>query len=278
MNSDFLSKVVSRRLGRRVVRALQRHLSLPLQVELALNLGARPNYLYCTYHAAVLAKRLGITRISALEFGVAGGNGLVFLDQLAPRIERELGVQVEIFGFDTGGGLPEVSVPEDLPYWFHPVQYKMDVAALQHRLRSAKMILGNVSATVGQFFSRYDPAPVGVILNDLDLYTSTRDSLKLFDVGHAFFLPRVFMYFDDVIGTELEMYSECSGQLLAISEFNRRQSEVYIGLNQNLLQRVDIAYKHQIYYAHIKQHPLYCKYIGGNDQARIESVLQLKSP
>jgi hypothetical protein len=73
-----------------------------------------------------------------------------------------------------------------------------------------KLVSGNVDATVGDFFEGYRPAPVGAIFNDLDLYTSTRDSLKLLDNNPEFFLPRLFFYFDEVVGTELEMYSECA--------------------------------------------------------------------
>jgi hypothetical protein len=71
-------------------------------------------------------------------------------------------------------------------------------------------VAGNVDATVGDFFEGYQPAPVGAIFNDLDLYTSTRNSLKLLDNNPEFFLPRLLFYFDDVVGTELEMYSECA--------------------------------------------------------------------
>ena len=33
----------------------------------------RPNYAYCMYNAAILAKQLGYSKISVIEFGVAGG-------------------------------------------------------------------------------------------------------------------------------------------------------------------------------------------------------------
>ena len=37
----------------------------------------KPAYAYCVLQAARLAERMGIERISVLEFGVAGGNGLL---------------------------------------------------------------------------------------------------------------------------------------------------------------------------------------------------------
>ena len=152
----------------------------------------------------------------------------------------------------------------------------MDEPTLRARLHPAKLVLGNVADTVSEFFTRHNPAPVGAIFNDLDLYTSTRDSLRLFEQDVSRFLPRLFMYFDDVIGTELEMYSECNGQLLALSEFNSRQQEVFVGLNQNLLARNEVEYRYQIYYAHMRSHPLYRQYIGGEDQVSMEVALRLR--
>jgi len=258
-----------------MLRIYRRFFELPLATEVALNWAVRPSYAYCTYHAADLARRLGIPRISVIEFGVAGGNGLIFLRDFAARVQQALGIEIEVYGFDTGGGLPEVTQLEDLPYWFRPSQYRMNVPALQAKLYPAKLVLGNVTDTVSGFFAQHNPAPVGAIFNDLDLYTSTRDSLALFGQDASRFLPRVFIYLDDIIGSELEMYSECNGQLLAISEFNRRQKAVYIGLNQNLLTRYDASYRYQIYYAHFLEHPSYRQYIGGDDQKSIEAALRL---
>jgi hypothetical protein len=215
--------------------------------------------------------------MSVIEFGVAGGNGLVFLERFGGRVEKELGVQVQVYGFDSGKGLPEVTLPEDLPYWFQAAQYTMDVAALESTLRVAKVILGNVRDTLDEFFSRYNPAPVGAILNDLDLYSSTLDSLEVFEHDPRSFLPRVFLYFDDIVGSELEMYSDCNGQLRAISEFNGRQNAVHIGRNHNLIPQSQFSYRYQIYYAHLKSHPLYGKYIGGAEQANFQSQAHLRS-
>jgi len=79
----------------------------------------RPHYAYCLYQAARLAKLLGVVRISALEFGVAGGNGLIVMEQHARWIERELGVHLEIYGArtataDVGWRLHQGAFPESL--------------------------------------------------------------------------------------------------------------------------------------------------------------------
>lgn len=261
----------------RLVKKSAKYLSLSPHMEVRLNVGKRPHYSYCVLHAAELARRLNLKRVSVLEFGVAGGNGLLYLEQFAKRVGAAVGIEIEVYGFDTGGGLPQVTMPEDLPYWFQPSQYKMQVAALQAARTSAKLVLGNVKDTVGDFFTKFNPAPVGAIMNDLDLYTSTIDSFKLFDTDPSHFLPRVFIYFDDIVGSEYEMYGESNGQLLALSEFNSRQKDIHIGLNQNLLPRADIGYRYQIYYAHLKTHPMYSNYIGADRQVQIETDLQLQS-
>ncbi len=85
-----------------------------------LSMGAvdRPHYGHCVYNAAVLAKKLGYSRMSVLEFGVAEGNGLVILEYHAQEVSRQLSIDIDIYGFDTGEGLPEPSDYRDLPYFW----------------------------------------------------------------------------------------------------------------------------------------------------------------
>ena len=78
----------------------------------------RPHYTWGVLHAAHLAKVLGIKRISVIEFGVAGGNGLVSLENIAQEVERLLGVGIDVYGFDTGVGLPKPVVIGTYPISF----------------------------------------------------------------------------------------------------------------------------------------------------------------
>lgn len=243
------------------------------------NATARPNYAYCMLVAAQLAARLGIDRIAAIEIGVAGGNGLAFMVDFAAKVEKETGVTIECYGFDTGEGMPEPEGEKDLPYWFAAQQYRMDVPALKKRLPTAKLVLGNVRETLKTFFADFDPPPIGAIFNDTDYYSSTRDSLSLFDMAKDNpdrFLPRLPLYFDDIIGSEIEMYGACNGQLAAIADFNEASEDVKIHLNQNLLLKTHLWYRLQIYYAHLFSHPQYNTYIGGDEQVTMESKLTLK--
>lgn len=240
----------------------------------------RPHYAYCMLNAAILAMRLGKTKISVIEFGVAGGNGLLAAEYLAEKIEKHLNgaIEFEIYGFDTGEGLPEPEGKEDLPYWFEANQYKMDVERLKGRLTRAKLILGNVKDTSEDFFKNNDPAPVGAMFYDMDYHSSTRDCFKLFDEDDIdrFFLPRLYLYMDDVIGMDIEMYSEFNGQLLAIKEFNERSDGIKIHLNQNLIPKSGFDAKYQIYYAHLFNHKLYSKFVGGTEKNISEQRLKLK--
>lgn len=238
----------------------------------------RPHYAYCLLSAATLAKRLGKDRISAIEFGVAGGNGLKFMCDFAAEVKRATGVSVECYGFDTGQGMPPPEDAKDLPYWFREAQYVMDEPALRAKVPDGRLVIGEVKDTIPGFFDKHNPAPIGAIFNDVDYWSSTRDSFALFNAVKTrpeCFLPRIFMYFDDIIGQEVEMYGPFNGQLAAMSEFNAAQDEVKIHLNQNLLPLIHLKYRHQIYYAHLFAHPQYETYIGDADQGAIEQQLKL---
>lgn len=239
----------------------------------------RPHYAWCMLNAARLAKLLGHKRISAIEFGVAGGNGLAYMCDFARDVKRVTGVEIDCYGFDTGEGMPEPEGAYDLPYWFAAQQYRMDEHALKARVPEAKLVIGDIRETIADFLDRHDPAPIGVMFNDTDYHSSTRESFRVFrhaDSRPEHFLPRIFMYFDDVLGSELEMYGAHNGQLRAIAELNAEQEKVRIHRNQNLIHQDYLPYRHQIYYAHLFEHPEYGTYIGEGRQATIEGLLTLK--
>lgn len=238
----------------------------------------RPHYAYCMLSAANLAKRLGKDRISAIEFGVAGGNGLKFMCDFAQDVKKLTGVTVECYGFDTGKGMPPPVGEKDLPFWFREAQYAMDEKALRERVPDGRLVIGEVKDTIAGFFGEHNPAPIGAIFNDVDYWSSTRDSFALYDAAKSrpqHFLPRTFMYFDDIIGWEFEMYGPFNGQLAAISEFNASREDVKIHLNQNLMPLLHLNYRHQIYYAHLFEHPDYNTYLGDADQDVLEDQLKL---
>jgi len=263
---------------RRFIRATNGAIRYSPQFLLDTQAIERPHYAYCMLSAAVLAKRLGHASISAIEFGVAGGNGLQFMCAFADDVKAATGVSVECYGFDTGKGMPPPDGEKDLPFWFREAQYAMDEPALRARIPDARLVIGDVKDTIPRFFDQHDPAPIGAIFNDVDYWSSTRDSFALFDKIAARpqnFLPRIFMYFDDIIGRAYEMYGPFNGQLKAVLDFNDAQDAVKIHLNQNLLPHIHLKYRDQIYYAHLFNHPRYNDYIGNQDQEGLESNLKL---
>lgn len=225
------------------------------------------SYAFIIVEAAKLAQRLGLERISVLEFGVAGGNGLVWMERYAEEAEKLYGVKIEIYGFDSGEGLPAPVDYRDLPYHWKPGFFRMDQEKLLKRLKRAKVVFGNVDTTVDSFFEKYDPAPIGAVSHDLDFYSSTKAGLRLFEGDPARLLPRVFCYFDDVIGNEVELYSDYSGERLAIEEFNLAHNDRKIAVPHYLRGVQALGdWQFQIWILHLFQHRDYSRFISSENQ------------
>jgi hypothetical protein len=155
----------------------------------------------------------------------------------------------------------------------------MDEAKLRARVPNANLAIGNIEDTIGDFIEKCKPAPIGAIMNDTDYWSSTLQSFRLFDSVDKHpecFLPRQFLYFDDVIGTDIEMYCDGNGQLAAIADFNRNNTDKAIFRNQNLMPHAHIYYRWSIYYSHLFNHPRYGEYIGGVAQENMDAALKLR--
>lgn len=274
---DLLSKDQSiwGHVGRKIlpyIPGLSR--SLTLYDRLLLEQMPRVHYAYCAIRAAELAVRLGYSKVSMLEFGVAGGNGLIALENIKNVVEQFLPIQIRIVGFDLGSGLPVPVDYRDLPYHWQGGYYRMDVERLKSRLRTAELVLGPVDETVPDFLSRPDQsAPIGMIAFDLDYYSSTAAAFKIFEIDRAAILPRVLCYMDDIIGTT-ECYSDFTGERLAIHEFNHQYTSRKISRCYDFdLFRIE-RWQEKIMIYHDFGHPLYTKYVG---DAAVEASLSLDS-
>ncbi len=179
----------------------------------------RMNYAFCIYNAAFEAKSLGYDSFSVIEFGVAGGNGLINCEFHAKEIERLLGVHIEIYGFDTSEGLPMSNKGyKDMIHIWPDRCYKMDRELLLKHLEKAQLVIGDINETLRHFMEDYSPSPVGCILIDVDRYSSTVPILKMLEnCDNEKLMPRIYMYFDDIS----PLY-EYQGEGLAIKEFNKR--------------------------------------------------------
>jgi hypothetical protein len=218
----------------------------------------RPNYAWGVHFAA---KQLGIDRISVIEFGVAGGRGLVELERIASQISKYFGVGIVVWGFDAGAGLPSPIDYRDLPHIWEQGDYQMDIPKLEAKLTSAKLIIGDVSKTVDPFLASKDLPPIGFVSFDLDYYSSTAAALKIFDGDSATRLPRVCCYFDDIIWPEEACHNDYIGEYLAIREFNENHATQKLCKLNNLgwMMPYKDAWQEQIYVLSDFSHPLYTR-------------------
>jgi hypothetical protein len=226
---------------------------------------SRPHYAYGVYAAADQAKRLGIPAISvfefgAFEFGVAGGRGLIALESIAAEIGAALGVEISVFGFDAGEGMPNPEGYRDLPHVWDVGFYKMDADALRSKLKTAKLVLGQVGETIPAFVRAGGFPPIGFIVFDLDYYSSTKRAFALLEGSPETRLPRTYCYFDDIMWPVTACHNEWVGELCAIREFNlehETQKLAPIHMLQYTLPHA-APWQEQMYVMHDFTHPLYC--------------------
>ncbi|GAA0361351.1 hypothetical protein GCM10009530_08560 [Microbispora corallina] len=253
----------------RVPLAVMRRLPFgSYELRCALDLFPRPHYAYGVQQAAELARRLGVGRISVIEFGVAGGAGLVEMSRQARLASAATGVHIEVYGFDTGAGLPKPTDHRDLPYIWREGDFSMDVDALQARLPDAVLILGNIADTAREFLDDRRPAPIGFVSIDVDFYSSTAAALGVFAGDHKYFLPRVFCYLDDTVGDDDQiLHNEFVGELCAIREFNEANTALKLAPINGLRHKRAVAapWNDNIYALHRFDHPDYGRYVGRPD-------------
>ena len=186
----------------------------------------KPHYESILYEACLEAKKLGINQVSVIELGVAGGAGIVSLEKYKKKIEKVLDINIKIYGFDMGSGLPKIEADEDLPFLWRKGLYNIDKAALEKKVNS-KIFYGDVKNTVDDFV-KINKNNICCIFFDLDLYTSTINFLNQIPKIKDHLLPRVLCYFDDVYVFE-NYINQFNGVFKAIDEFNKNFSEFKLG-------------------------------------------------
>ena len=151
---------------------------------LARGLGERPHYVWGSLLAAHTAAALGYERFSAIEFGVAGGNGLLALERAASAAAELLGVEAEVFGFDTGTGMPAPVDHRDVP-WTIPRGCSSSTSRPCGRgCIDRRAGTGPVAQTVPEWLLS-ERAPLAFAAFDLDYYSATADALAVFDARSA---------------------------------------------------------------------------------------------
>ena len=216
----------------------------------------RRAYAWGVVQAVALGRVLGVDRISAIELGVGGGAGLISLERIAERAAVLSGVGVDVYGFDTGVGLPKPVDYRDSPNMWFEGQCPMNRERVMRQLHTASLRLGNVRDTIPHFLKE-QPAPVGFIGFDLDLYSSTTDAMALLRAEDGALLPRIACYFDNILG---HSYSDFTGERLAIAEFNAQPMRKISSIH-GLRHFVPKAYRDDrcwecMFFAHIFEHRL----------------------
>jgi hypothetical protein len=221
----------------------------------------RPHYLWGAVQGVNLAKALGLSRVSLIEFGVAGGNGLTALESAAEKLQPAFNIEIDVHGFDAIAGMPKATDNRDTPNLWREGFYPMDPEKLRDRLQKARLHLGLVEETVPLFIES-KPAPVAFIGFDLCFHSSTLKAFRIFDAHQSLLLPRVHCFFRNILG---RTFGDHNGERLAMSDFNashesRKISKIY-GLQYYLGSKVG-RWVDQFYMAHIFDHDLYGQYDG----------------
>lgn len=219
----------------------------------------RQHHAYCLLEAAKAAKKMGLKKIVVIEFGVASGGGLLNIIKITDKIEKYLGIKFQIFGMDTGKGMPKPINYKDHPEYYSEGDFQMNLEALKDKLpKNVELIIGDVKDTKQILINKISPeSPIGFISFDLDYYSSTLDALEVLKLSNpGNFLPLTHLYFDDIYSPN---HSVFSGVLLAIKEFNQKNQMRKIANNRFLVNTrifTRARWIKQVYYLHVFDHEI----------------------
>jgi hypothetical protein len=268
MKLNFLLHKVPKRLGRILYERLPEPLHLNIlsifvalfgnyKMRIACDLVVRQQYAFSLLKTAELAMVQGLKSVTAIEFGVAAGAGLVNICDISRNITKLTGVDFKIFGFDSGKGMPPPRDHRDHPEVFSAGSYPLiDRSALMRALpHNAKLILGDIQETLPPFLAGLSASsPLGFVVIDVDYYWSAKECLNVFLGAADNYLPWTLVYLDDI---GFESANPWAGELLAVREFNEENEMRKINLFRGL--RHKRLFKHtswfdQVYLLHVLDH------------------------
>jgi hypothetical protein len=268
MKLNFLLHKVPKRLGRVLYERLPEPLHLNIlsvfvalfgnyKMKIACDLVVRQQYAFSLLKTAELAMAQGLKSVTVIEFGVAAGAGLVNICDISQNITKLTGIDFNIFGFDSGMGMPPPRDHRDHPEVFSEGSYPLiDRSALMQALpHNAKLILGDIQDTLPPFMAGLSASsPVGFVVIDVDYYWSAKECLNVFLGAPDNYLPWTLVYLDDI---GFESSNPWAGELLAVREFNEENEMRKIHLFEGLRHRR--LFKHtswidQVYLLHVLDH------------------------
>lgn len=225
--------------------------------KVAYDLVIRPQHAFGLLHAADQAKERGFKTITVIEFGVANGAGLMNLIEIAKKVTKATGIKVNIYGFDTGEGMPEPIDYRDHPEYYNSGDFPMNKALLEEKIKDkATIIYGPIKEKISSFIASIsEEAPIGFVTIDVDYYSSTKDVLELFKAKATYFLPLTYVYLDDIF---MPHHNKKCGELLAVEELNEEQPLRQLSYhrffeNQRVFKNAN--WVKQLYYFHVLDHP-----------------------
>jgi hypothetical protein len=263
----FLRGLTSGQMIRYTLKAAGRASLVSQRHSYELGLVDRPHLAYGLKAAATEARKLGHNSMTAIEFGVGAGNGLLAMEEHAAVVETMTGVHISVVGFDAGNGLPDPVDYHDMPYAWEGGFYPMDEDLLRSRLRLAELVIGDVKTTAKEFLGRSDPlSPIGFASFDLDYWSSTIAAFDIFRGDPRACLPRVWCYFDDIGWTVEDV-----GELRAIHDFNEEPRPHRIRPQHTLRSRLPFQplWADQFYQAHLFDHPDYNVLLADREAERV---------
>jgi hypothetical protein len=190
------------------------------RAKVAFDLVVRQHTAYCLLRCADQARALGLSSVTAIEFGVASGAGLLNMAEIASKISKETGIAFKIIGFDTAKGMPPPVDYRDHPDLYREGDFRMDEARLRQSMPvGVELIIGDLKDTVDTLFQFVTAeSPIGYVCVDVDFYSSTKYALTSLKGPPDRYLPKTYIYLDDL---EDEAHNSNCGELLALSEFNK---------------------------------------------------------
>jgi hypothetical protein len=190
----------------------------------------RQHNAYSILSCAEVAKKMGINKVTLIEFGVASGSGLVNMAKIAGKVSQRTGVLFKIYGFDTGEGLTDPKGFKDYPSAFKKGDYPTNIELLKKKLpKNVELVLGDVKDTIEPFLKNFDATyPIGYIVLDLDLFSSSLCALAVLKGKSESYYPTLHLYADDIDEFGHSVYC---GEEAAISKFNSTNSMVKIERN-----------------------------------------------
>ena len=121
-----------------------------------------------------------------------------------------------------------------------------------------ELILGDITDTVDGFRAGLSKdRPIGFVAVDVDIYSSSKSALRLFEGDAELYLPMTFTYFDDCANRS--HFNRFAGELLAIDEFNAehalRKLDIDLGIWNSHRRLGPQLWHTQMYILHAFDHP-----------------------